>query len=174
MLHCDLETGALLFYERFEGVDRSKDRYFVVLANASPIVFCFTTTTQPHCETRPKLATEFCTIEKGECCLPKRCFVDFRHLQEFGDIELGSRLRARSVKPGHLPDGILRRIRSGVHGCRSLTPALWIQTLLVPEAEPGTLSKNRLGSRFDQASQNLTGQRTGPLRSRLIKQVDIK
>ena len=124
MLHCDLETGALLFYERFEGVDRSKDRYFVVLANASPIVFCFTTTTQPHCETRPKLATEFCTIEKGECCLPKRCFVDFRYLHEFGDIELGSRLRSKSVKEiGRLPVEILDRIRNGVHGCRSLTTA---------------------------------------------------
>jgi hypothetical protein len=122
--HCDLETGALLFYERFEGVDGAKDRYFIVLANATPLVLCFTTTTQPHCETRPKLATEFCTIEKGECCLPKRCFVDFRYLHEFGDIELGSRLRSRSVKEiGHLPDEILGRIRNGVHGCRSLSPA---------------------------------------------------
>jgi hypothetical protein len=50
--------------------------------------------------------------------------VDFRTLHDFDDIELGSRLRSRSVKEiGQLPVEILSRIRNGVHGCRSLTPA---------------------------------------------------
>lgn len=138
MPHCDLETGAVIFYERFDGIDGAKDRYFVVMSNDSPFVLCFTTTTQPHCETRPRLATEFCTIEKGETCLPKKCFVDFRTLHDFDDIELGSRLRSKSVKKiGLLPTEILTRIRNGVHGCRSLTPAQKRQVLAALNAKLG-------------------------------------
>ena len=71
-----LETGAVIFYERFQGVDGPKDRYFIVIRNCGPLVECFTTTTQPHAEKSPRLATEFCEIDAGESCLPKRCFVD--------------------------------------------------------------------------------------------------
>lgn len=123
MAHCDLETGAVIFYESFQGFDGPKDRYFIVIRNSGPLVECFTTTTQPHAEKKPKLATEFCELAEGECCLPKRCFVDFRRIQSFGDIELGSRLRSKSVKElGSLPNEILRRIRSALASCRSLSP----------------------------------------------------
>lgn len=122
MAHCDLETGAVIFYERFQGVDGTKDRYFIVIRNNGPVVDCFTTTTQLHAENKPKLATEFCELAQGECCLPKRCFVDFRSIQQFGDIELGSRLRSKSVKElGALPIDILRRIRTALVSARSLS-----------------------------------------------------
>ena len=122
MAHCDLETGAVIFYERFQGVDGPKDRYFIVIRNCGPLVECFTTTTQPHAEKSPRLATEFCEIDAGESCLPKRCFVDFRSIQEFGDIELGSRIRSKSVKErGALSREILGRLRNALHGARSLS-----------------------------------------------------
>jgi hypothetical protein len=121
--HCDLETGAVVFHEKFEGVDGLKDRYFIVVNNTSPIVECFTTTTRTHAETTPKLATEFCEIEAGECCLPKRCFVDFRTIHTFDDIVLGSRLRSKSVKYlGNIPREIIQRVRGSLVKCRSVTP----------------------------------------------------
>jgi hypothetical protein len=121
--YCDLETGAAIFYEQFEGAEGLKDRYFIVIQNNSPIVECLTTTTQPHALTRPKLATEFCDITDGECCLPKRCFIDFRQIYTFDDIALGSRLRSKSVKfIGDLTEDVLRKIRAGLAGCRTLTP----------------------------------------------------
>ena len=122
MAHCDLETGAVIFYESFQGVDGLKDRYFIVIRNSGPLVECFTTKTQPHAEKSPKLAAEFCEIAAGESCLPKRCFVDFRRIQEFGDIELGSRIRSKSVKErGALSPEILGRLRTALASARSLS-----------------------------------------------------
>jgi len=123
LAHCDLETGATIFYEQFEGFDGVvKDRYFIVVVNRSPVVECFTTTTQPHAETNPRLATEFCEIAKDECCLPKRCFVDFRKLHTFDDIQLGSRLRSKSVKHiGDLSLDVLLRLRTSLAGSRSVS-----------------------------------------------------
>ncbi len=123
MAYCDLETGAVIFYERFEGFDGSvKDRYFVVIVNSSPEVECFTTTTQPHAETNPRLATEFCEIADRECCLPKRCFLEFRKIHKFDDIQLGSRLRSRSVKHlGDIPRAVLLKIRTALAGSRGVS-----------------------------------------------------
>lgn len=87
---CTLDPGAVIFYERFQGI---------------------TTTTRTHAETKPKLASEFCEIPQGECCLPKRCFVDFRYIYRFDDIAIASRLRSRSIKHvGDLPIPVLTRI----------------------------------------------------------------
>jgi hypothetical protein len=122
LAHCDLETGAVIFYEQFEGIDGVKDRYFVVISNCGPVVECFTTTTQLHAETNPKLATEFCEISEGECCLPKRCFVDFRKIHSFDDIQLGSRLRSKSVKYlGDIETDVLLRIRRSLAIARSIS-----------------------------------------------------
>jgi hypothetical protein len=63
--HCELETGAVIFYEQFHGVEGVKDRYFIVISNNSPWVECFTTTTRRHFDVKPKLVTEFCGIGKG-------------------------------------------------------------------------------------------------------------
>jgi hypothetical protein len=98
LAHCDLETGAVIFHERFQGVEGLKDRYFIVISNRGAVVECFTTTTKTHAETKPKLATEFCEVRAGECCLPKRCFIDLRSIYAFDDIQLDSRLRSKSVK----------------------------------------------------------------------------
>lgn len=122
MAHCDLKTDSIIFYELFEGVEGPKDRYFVVIRNSGPLIQCFTTTTRTHAESKPKLAKEFCEFVEGECCLPKRCFVDFRTIYQFGDIELGSRLRSKSVKElGILPEDLLRRLREELAKCRSLS-----------------------------------------------------
>jgi hypothetical protein len=121
--HCDLESGAIIFHEKFAAIDGLKDRYFIVIRNVSPIVECFTTTTRLHAETTPKLASEFCEIVTGECCLPKRCFVDFRTIHSFDDIVLGSRLRSKSVKYlGDMPIEVIERVRSALDKCRSVTP----------------------------------------------------
>ena len=123
MSHCDLESGAVIFHEKFAGVDGLKDRYFIVIRNTSPLVECFTTTTRLHAETTPRLATEFCEIRAGECCLPKKCFVDFRTIHRFDDIVLGSRLRSKTVKHlGNLPVEILQRVRTALDNSRSVTP----------------------------------------------------
>jgi hypothetical protein len=121
--HCALSTGAVIFYERFGGFDGIKDRYFIVLTSSPPEIECFTTTTQRHAETMPKLATEFCEIKAGECCLPKACFVDFRTVHKFDDIMIGSRLRSGSVKHlGDLPVPLAKRIRDAFSGCRTQSP----------------------------------------------------
>jgi hypothetical protein len=118
--HCALETGAVIRYESFEGVEGLKDRYFIVLVNSTPEIECFTTTTQPHAERNPRLASEFCEIHKDECCLPRRCFVDFREVYRFDDISIGSRLRSGRIKHlGDLPDGVLQKIHDGFIACRS-------------------------------------------------------
>lgn len=123
MPRCDLHPGAALFYERFEGFDGLKDRYFIVVCNGSPFVECFTTTTKLHAVHNPRLAAEYCEILQGECCLPKRCFVDFRQVHEFDDIQLSSWLRSRSVKHiGDLPDATLQRVRDALSHCRSVSP----------------------------------------------------
>jgi hypothetical protein len=119
---CSLETGAAIFYEQFVGFDGIKDRYFIVIINLSPTVECFTTTTQLHSENDPRLATEFCEIQEGECCLPKRCFVDFRIVHAFDDIQLGSRLRSRSVRHlGDIPLQTLTRMRTSLTKARSVS-----------------------------------------------------
>lgn len=120
---CELIVGAVVFYERFQGVEGIKDRYFIVLCNGSPDVECFTTTTKSYPELKPKLAAEFCEIKQGECCLPKRCFIDLRQVYPFDDIQLGSRLRSKSVRHiGDLPQPILKRLYTAIEGCKSLSP----------------------------------------------------
>jgi hypothetical protein len=123
LAYCDLETGAIIFYEKFEGHEETKDRYFVIISNKAALVECFTTTTQLHAKNSPKLANEYCEILEGECCLPKRCFVDFRSIYPFDDIQLGSRLRSKSVKRlGCLVPELLSRIRASLANSRSLSP----------------------------------------------------
>ncbi len=121
--YCDLETGAVIFYEQFSGAEGLKDRYFIVIQNNSPSVECFSTTTQPHGLTNPKLATEYCEIIAGECCLPKRCFINFRQIHAFDDIVLRNQIRVKNVKHiGDLPTAVLRKVRDGLACCRTLTP----------------------------------------------------
>ena len=123
MNHCDLEVGAVIFYERFSGAEGLKDRYFIVVRNSSPVVACLTTTTRTHSETNPKLATEFCEVAKDESCLPKRCFIDLRNIYSFDDIVLGSKIRAKSVKTiGHLEEPVLLKLRGALVGSRGIAP----------------------------------------------------
>jgi hypothetical protein len=124
LAHCDLETGAVIFHEKFEGQEETKDRYFIVISNRGALVECFTTTTREHARNKPRLSTEYCEVFAGECCLPKRCFVDFRNIYPFDDIVLGSRLRSKTVRfLGSLSTEILARIRSSLAGSRVLSPA---------------------------------------------------
>ena len=124
MNRCTLEAGAIIFYEKFAGYEGLKDRFFVVAANESPSVHCLTTTTRLHAETNPRLATEFCAIDDGECCLPKRCFVDFRQIYTFDDIQMSSYLRSKRVKEiGRLPAEIIGRIEAALRGSRILSEA---------------------------------------------------
>ena len=135
MRYCDLSTGAAIFYENFEGVEGLKGRYFLVITDSSPAFECFTTTTQPHAERNPKLATEFCELAQGECCLPKRCFVDFRNIYEFDDIQLNSWLRSGRVKHlGDLPNALLKRLHTALSGCRSMAPIKKIRLLAFLQA----------------------------------------
>ena len=138
MGHCDLKPGDVIFYERFAGVDIIKDRYFIVISNDGSLVNCFTTTTQPHAEKSPRLAAEFCELAAGECCLPKRCFVDLRTVHEFWDTELSSRLRSKSVKQiGYLPAQILKKLHDALLKCRSLSQDEKEPLLLALAAEIG-------------------------------------
>ncbi len=117
-----LDAGAAIFYERFQGSQGLKDRYFIVVHNAAPFVECFTTTTVDHAKLKPNLCAEFCEIAAGECCLPKRCFVDFRNIYPFDDIQLGSYLGSKRVRyVGALPAPVLSRIRDALQSCRSLS-----------------------------------------------------
>lgn len=124
MSHCTLEIGSVVFHEKFDGHNGLKDRYFIVVLNESPSVQCFTVTTQPHAETKPRLATEFCQIATGECCLPKRCFVDFRRVYSFDDIQMSSWINSKRVKEiGFLPDELIARIEESLHRSRMLSDA---------------------------------------------------
>jgi hypothetical protein len=119
---CTLEPGAVIFYERFEGFEATKDRYFIVITRGAPVVECFTTTTQDHAQRIPRLSSEFFGISYGESCLPKRCFVDFRNVYEFGDTEISSRLRSRSIRHlGDLSAAVVARMCDRLNACRSLS-----------------------------------------------------
>ncbi len=117
-----LDPGAAIFHEKFEGAQGLKDRYFLVIHNEPPFVECFTTTTVDHPQRQPKLTTEFFEIVAGECCLPKRCFVDFRNIYAFDDIQLSSYLRSKRVRHiGDFPRPLLSRMSKALQGCRSLS-----------------------------------------------------
>ena len=119
---CALRTGAAIFHERFEGAEAVKDRYFLVITDASPAFDCFTTTTQSHADRIAGLSSEYCEILEGECVLPKRCFVDLRSVYAFDDIHLSSWLRSGRVRHlGDLPSEILARILSALKGSRALS-----------------------------------------------------
>lgn len=124
MPRCELRPGAVIFYEQFEGVNDVKDRYFVIVKNATPTVHCFTTTTIPWPERNSRWAREYFEIKEDECCLPKRCFVDFIHPEYFDDIALGSKLTSRRVKHKcDLDGGLMTRLRDALYSSRTLSPA---------------------------------------------------
>lgn len=122
MQACELETGDVLFYERFRGHTELKDRYFVVLVNGGELLICLTTTTRNWPQEVPRLATEFVEVSRGESCLPKSCFIDLRNAQEFQDTVINSKLRAGTVKVlGTLPVAVLSRLRDTLAGTKSLS-----------------------------------------------------
>jgi len=75
---------------------------------------------KPHYE-QTKLVKEYFEIREGECCLPKLCYVDFRTLYRFDDIQLGSRIRSRAVqRKGHLSNDLLKRIHQALVHSKTL------------------------------------------------------
>jgi hypothetical protein len=77
---------------------RRLSRHFILIKNVASTVECFTTTTTPFPEVRPHLAKEYFESKQGECCLRKRCFVNFIHPESFDDIQLGSLLASKWVR----------------------------------------------------------------------------
>jgi hypothetical protein len=80
-------------------------------------------TTTPFSEVRPQLAKEYFEIKQGECCLRKRCFVDFIHPESFDDIQFGSLLASKWVRhEGDLSIDLIGRLRAALQGSRTLSP----------------------------------------------------